>query len=356
MMTMNPKYELAYFTEIARRANPDLITCYKFSPANIHPISQLARGERYDHAQAAWLEEEFPIPQILYDRCFYSDDFDSKQTMAIVKWLKNKQDLTFLGNGLPNKWAIYEILSTSSLSPYIPETRKAYSGKNALSQLKAWRKMLLKPVSGSGGKGIFSLEKTASSIQARMDIGGELMERKFHSEHETEAWLDGIFHKTEYMLQRFLNLTDSQNRPFDIRFFLQKDMEGRWVVRGKGIRRGKMGGLLSNLNAGGEVMAFDEFIHSLDQKTKKFLLIEMREILMKVPHALEMAFPPLFELGIDLGISKDRAIWILDTNSKPGRKVLYGTDPGSKEMLYRAPLEYALFLAKKQSEREEQTS
>jgi len=43
---------------------------------------------------------------------------------------------------------------------------------------------------------------------------------------------------------------------------------------------------------------------------------------------------------------------VLDTNSKPGRKVIASTNPDLKEVLYKAPLEYARMLTL--PEREEQ--
>ena len=356
MMSLNLKSELSYFTEIARRANADKFNCYRFTPSQIHPLSQLATGERFDPKQDKWVREEFPVPKILYDRCFYSDDLISKNSMAIVKWLKSRDDLTFIGNGLPNKWSIYEVLSTSQLSPYIPETVKVTCGKMIIAQLHSWGKLLLKPVFGSGGTGIYSVEKKGQTFIISNDLGGELTQKTIHSESETEEWLDQLFDKKDYLFQPYLELTDSQNRPFDIRVLLQKDMTGRWTVRGKGIRRGKENGILSNLRAGGEIFPLEEYVSSLSQRSRIFVLHELDEILTKLPAILESSFPRLFELGIDIAISKDNALWILDTNSKPGRKVLFDTNPEVKDILYRAPIEYALFLAKNPSKREEQHS
>lgn len=354
MMALNPQSELDYFTEISRRANPGLMKCYRFSPSHIHPVSQLASGERFDHGKDDWVKDEFPVPKILYDRCFYSDDPTSKQSKAIVQWLKSRGDLIFLGNGLPNKWTIYEKLSKSSLSPYLPETFRAHSGQAVILKLKEWRKVILKPILGSGGAGIYSVEQKKQTYLISMDSGEKLIEKRFHSEGETKAWIDELFQKKDYLMQRYLELKDHENHPFDIRFLLQKNQEGKWCLRGKGIRRGHKAGILSNLSAGGKVLPFDEYIRTLDQKAQKFFLLELKEIISQLPLELESSFPHLFELGIDIGISADKAIWILDTNSKPGRKVMYATAPHNKEELYRAPIDYALFLASNLSEREEQ--
>ncbi|MBT2678061.1 YheC/YheD family protein [Bacillus sp. ISL-35] len=354
MMSRSFNSETTYFTEMAKRANPDIFTCFRFSPAKIHPITELVAGERFDYEKKKWLKAEFPLPKIIYDRCFYANDTESKQSMAIVKWLKSRKDITFLGNGLPNKWSIYEVLSRSALAPYIPETILAASGKAVIAQLEKWSTAILKPVFGSGGAGIFKIKQSGRKFTITADANGSLSEKIFLSTSETEEWLDRLCSKNEYMMQPFLELSDSQNRPFDIRVLLQKDWRDNWILRGKGIRLGHKDGILSNLAAGGEIQAFEDFTGSLDFRTRKFLLLELEEILSILPGILEASFPRLFELGIDIGVSKDQALWVLDTNSKPGRKVIASLNPDLKEILYKAPLEYAMTLSEILPEREGQ--
>jgi glutathione synthase/RimK-type ligase-like ATP-grasp enzyme len=356
MMSLTLNSERSYFTEMARRADADTFICYRFAPTKIHPISHLIQGEVFDRKKDAWRQDEFPVPQILYDRCFYSDDIISKQSLAIVKWLKSRDDLTFLGNGLPNKWAIYDALSKSPLAPYVPQTFKATDGESTIAKLRIWNKVILKPAFGSGGNGIYTMEKKNRTFLITADLEGGLAEKTFHSQTETEVWLDQLFAKKEYLVQSFLELTDAEKRPFDIRVLLQKDSTGNWIVRGKGIRRGSKLGIVSNLTAGGEIVPFEEYTASMPKKSMAFICDELEEILMKLPEILETSFPRLFELGIDIGVSQNHALWILDTNSKPGRKVLLHKNPELKDVLYKAPLCYALYLANNLSEREEQHS
>lgn len=353
MMSLNYLAEDAYFTGIARHADPAEVTCFRFSPAKIHPMTQLVTGERFDQGLDHWVKDEFPLPEFLYDRCFYGDDLVSKQSMSIVKWLKNRQDITFIGSGLPNKWAIYEALAASSLSPYIPKTLQAASGKLVMNELRRMGKSILKPAFGAGGAGIFSLEHAGPEIVLSADSGAAMNRKAFSSKKEAEDWLDQLCKKKAYLLQPYLQLTDADERPFDIRVLLQKDLTGAWKIRGKGIRRGKAGGILSNLTAGGEILSYEEYADGLNDKTRKFLHHELEEILSKLPVLLEDTFPKLFELGVDIGVARDQSLWVLDTNSKPGRKVVTRTDPELKEILYRAPVEYALYLHKNMSEREE---
>lgn len=46
----------------------------------------------------------------------------------------------------------------------------------------------------------------------------------------------------------------------------------------------------------------------------------MEEIFTLLPSILENSFSALFEIGVDIGITPDGSLWILDVNSKPGEK------------------------------------
>lgn len=126
---------------------------------------------------------------------------------------------------------------------------------------------------------------------------------------------------------------------------LQKNELGNWLERGRGIRIGKKGGIISNLSAGGIVSNFMNWIDSLPFALREYIQQELDDILANIPAILEEAFLPLFELGIDIGIDKNGAIWILDINSKPGRKVILATRPEISEQLFEAPLCYASFIS-----------
>nr|WP_233896682.1 YheC/YheD family protein [Heyndrickxia coagulans] len=63
-----------------------------------------------------------------------------------------------------------------------------------------------------------------------------------------------------------------------------------------------------------------------------------------MPAVLEETFQPLFELGIDLLIAGDQSIWILDINSKPGRKMVSLLHPEKTGQMAEAPLAYCRHL------------
>lgn len=91
---------------------------------------------------------------------------------------------------------------------------------------------------------------------------------------------------------------------------------------------------------------FETWSSTLTSDMKEFILNELDYIEKKLPKLLEKEFMPLFELGIDIGVASNGSIWILDVNSKPGRKVILETAPDLKETLYLAPLTYGKQLSR----------
>jgi hypothetical protein len=344
IMTLTMDSENTYFNEIATRAAAHDMECYRFIPSHIDPLTQLVKGKKYDPIEQNWISSEFPIPTILYDRCFYGDDDHSKQCMPIVSWLKNREDFTFLGYGLPNKLELYEILKESVLSPYLVPSQPVTDEKIVFEELAIKKRLILKPVNGSQGYGIYYINKSNKTFHVKTEKHKQMISRIFPNDVKFGKWLKQLIQHRRYLLQPYLELFNQELQPFDIRMLLQKNAEGKWMERGKGIRKGSTGGILSNLSAGGTVIDFKSWSSNLPITVKEFIKNELDYIKLNLPLLLEEKFLPLFELGVDIGVAKDGSIWILDVNSKPGRKVILSTSPDLQNTLFDAPLLYGKHL------------
>jgi hypothetical protein len=168
-ISLNHESEASYFTEVAKRAALRGIVCYRFIPTSINPLTQLVKGKKFELESQSWINSEFPIPTILYDRCFYGDDQHSKKAIPIVNWLKNREDITFLGYGLPNKMELYKTLVNTELAPYLPPSQQVNSYKTVFNRIENWKKIMLKPITGSQGFGIYYIEKTDDSLLVKTE-------------------------------------------------------------------------------------------------------------------------------------------------------------------------------------------
>ncbi|MEH7381552.1 YheC/YheD family protein [Bacillus sp. JJ1533] len=347
-ITLYPNQERNYATELAKRA-PELgIQLYRFTPTSIEPTSEWVRGEKYNHRTNTWEQSMFEIPMFLYDRCFYSNDEISKKSQPIMNWLKLRPANAFLGHGLPNKWEIYNTLrQDKELSPYIPSTDQALSASAILRTLMKQHQIILKPEKGSMGKGIIGLFLHRNHVEVIYKDKHLLKKNQFTTRGDLKRWIDSVITSQPYLSQPYLPLHDEENRPFDIRILLQKDGQGKWVEQGRGIRLGLPNHLISNLGGGGETQSFEKWTETMTFLQKQLLSDNIHTIINRLPDVLEVHFEPLFEIGVDLGLTKDGAIWILDTNSKPGRKVILETNQSKEDVLYKTPLQYCLHLHSK---------
>ncbi|MEH7012740.1 YheC/YheD family protein [Neobacillus niacini] len=342
IITLNIESEASYIHEIAARSHSCGMECYHFLPSSINPLTKQVQGRRFCATKKSWVDGEFPIPSLIYDRCFYGDDEHSKQCIPIVSWLKSMDDITFLGFGLPNKLELYETLSNSRLSPYLPHSQSIKDCLQVANALYKQKKIIIKPINGSQGYGIYYLKKNNKTIHVKTEKNKKIISRIFPNETKLFQWLQPLINFRPYLLQPYLELSNTSSQPFDIRILLQKDEKGVWVERGKGIRIGNTGGILSNLSAGGSVLDFTSW--SSTQASKEYICSELNFITTNLPKILEREILPLFEIGIDIGMAKNGALWILDVNSKPGRKVVLQTEPDLEETLFLAPLLYGKYL------------
>lgn len=354
-MTLDLLHEHNYFTEIAKRAENKGIVCYRFIPSKMNPTTEIIEGEVYVPGEERWLKQNFYLPDYLYDRCFYGDDFHSKQCKAILAWLKGKENDRFLGFGLPNKLVLHEVLSQSKLSAYLPKTVSFLSAQTIISLLKEHKRVIMKPTDGAQGNGVYLIEQDGNHVIVTTDKVNKQASRVFSERSTLVSWLERLLSKREYLLQPFLSLQNENKHPFDIRTFIQKDGNGNWRTAGMGIREGRKDGIVSNLSLGGTVIPFEDWLEGVSTDKRDFVIEEIKDILKSLPHILENHFPPLFELGVDLGLAKDGSVWILDINSKPGRKVLLSSKPHLKEYLYESPLLYARWLQERRETSHEKT-
>jgi hypothetical protein len=345
ILLLNYEQERHFFNEMAQKGTQNSFEIYMFCPTDINPLTEEVHGLKYDETSCQWVEEVYPIPSYIYDRCFYQNRAHFKTNYPIINWLKNKKEITFLGYGLPNKWHLYEVFSNHKiLSPYIPETIRATSVKSIIDYALTKKKVLCKPESGSQGRGIFALIESNGTLSLRLPKEGKVIEKHFTTLNECEKWLAHVLTLSSYLMQPFLSLSDKDNHPFDIRVFIQKNKEGTWVERGRAVRRGSKNNILSNLHRGGKVGSYSTWLKSMPQRKRSFINTEIDMLIKQATTCLDEHFSPLFEIGLDIGMAQDYSIWLLDTNSKPGRQIILQNKKRLNDDLYEAPFHYCNYL------------
>lgn len=344
ILVLNMNQENDYFSKVGHKAASLQMQLYRFLPSAVNLQTEHVTGEKYCANEQKWIEDEFPLPKLLYDRCFYSNEISYKKDYPIVNWLKSHPNITFIGYGLPNKWKVYSALKTNSdLAPFLPETSLLTNSQMIINELEKSSKIILKPASGSQGKGIIALFKHSNGITIQTQKNQKKIVKSISDTLKLTQWLDKVIINRPYLLQPFCSIQDSQGYPFDIRILLQKNEKGNWIEQGRGIRKGKYKHLISNLHGGGTTVPYEKWIKEIPTPQRGYIEENINKIISILPNTLEESFGSLFEIGVDISVDQQGQIWLLEVNSKPGRQVILHTHK-NKEKVYEAPLLYCKHL------------
>ncbi|MDF2813956.1 MAG: endospore coat-associated protein [Paenibacillus sp.] len=321
---------------------------FVFFPNRFMIEEQSVEGYTLLPGEDNWSAGRFPLPQVVYDRCFYTTRSNYGEYRECIRKLKEHPDIRFLGYGLKGKWDVHQMLMRhESLRTYLPDTKKLLSHKTLKDELNRSEAVFLKPEAGSQGKGVLRLTREGGFYHLLgRNRRNERIERTFQSERFLLQWLSSFIAGRPYLVQPYLLLNTRDGDPFDVRCLMQKNRKGIWEVAGIAVRRGKSGNVTSNLHGGGvavELMPF--LLKEFGQEKASRIHRTLLEIATQIPETLEQHHGRLAELGIDLGIDTSGNIWILEANSKPGRSAFtHFSDPAARIASIRNPIYYARYL------------
>jgi glutathione synthase/RimK-type ligase-like ATP-grasp enzyme len=345
LMTSNLSVEEKYFTELAKVARQQSLDICRFTPQQIDIETKEIHAQVLDENQENWMDQKMVVPDFIYDRTFHGLTRETTDLTEKIKWLKKQS--TFLGYGLPSKWEIYEALKNHPhLQAFLPKTSKIHTSEDMWKQLDEHERIVLKPAFGARGTGIYLVKKTNEGAIVTMTKKAEKYERSFQSKSHVNKWVDRLLQRYSYLCQPYLELSTAENHPFDLRVLLQKDHRNQWVERGRGIRLGQKDNITANIATGGLFLPVTTFLQTYPDTIPLAAEHTIQHILRTLPDQVEARFNRLFELGIDLGVDRNGQVWILDINSKPGRKIIESLYPAQYHQLYLAPILYCQYLAK----------
>jgi Glutathione synthase/Ribosomal protein S6 modification enzyme (glutaminyl transferase) len=336
-------------SEAAGRLNMDL---FVFSPAGYGARAGQLLGYRLQ--SGAWTEEYCPLPDIIYDRCFCRNVEERAACKAVLTAIREQKSVLVLNGSLPGKWEVYNALRQDSiLAPLLPSTGRLDRPDTLLQLLKSHNKELfLKPSAGMQGRGTLHLRQsllTGQWIAAGRTRNNLPFRHRFDQYSGLAQWIRRFIGHASYIAQPYLQLTDPEGNPFDLRVLVQKNGQGRWGITGTVIRTGRSGSVTSNLHGGGTAA------NAAKHLSRMFGAAQTAQIIDKIQHAclhaaerLENSYGRLAELGIDFGIEPDGQIWLLEVNSRPGRSSFQQAgDRSAEQMSVEHPLRYARLLSQR---------
>ncbi|MFE9273878.1 YheC/YheD family protein [Paenibacillus glucanolyticus] len=302
-----------------------------------------------------WSSGSFPLPDIIYDRGLHRN---GEETAAASESLNRmlQRGSRLWSRGLPGKQKVHQLLKHSAaLRPYLPATL-SYTGDKSLNRalLAFGSGIFMKPSGGSQGRHtlcISWIDELHVKLQGRDRIN-RMFEQTIPLEKMND-WVRRFTGRRRFIIQPFLKLHNRNGEPYDIRSLVQKNDRGLWSITGIAVRQGAVQGLTSNLHGGGTAYPALPYLTSDFGEEKALKIIQtIRELSAQLPSLLEEGFGRLGELGIDFGVDMSGRVWILEVNSKPGRRAFTLTGDGDAARLsVEHPIQYARYLLLRQLRR-----
>ncbi|WP_249529912.1 YheC/YheD family protein [Paenibacillus brevis] len=322
---------------------------YVFTPSSVSAGQSSIRGFCFENG--SWQQRMYAPPDIVYDRCFSYDRRTLHRKHIAMKRLAGVHQFSYLTRGLSGKWNVHRaLLGCPELVPYLPDTLPYRTE----SQLELWLdshqgEAFLKPQHGTHGKRTLHIISPSSSEKLLLtgrDGQNQILHRQFHSRQEGLNWIHSFIANRPYIMQAYLELVTSGKEPFDIRALMQKNAQGCWELTGMAARIGAKETLTSNLHGGGVPREAESFLRSeFGIGPGSRIADTVRELSGKIPVCLESRFGRLAELGIDFGVDRSGKVWVLETNSKPGRSSFFRIgDAVSARKSFENPILYARYL------------
>ncbi|GKU75798.1 YheC/YheD family protein [Paenibacillus sp. L3-i20] len=320
---------------------------FVFTPQDVNYNKNRIYALFYDPETSRWSRKWTNFPHLIFDRCRIQKSHRYEQ---LLKFRSKYSHLRFLNRPLRNKWAIHSILSKDAkLSAFLPKTRFIEKTQDVHDMLRIHSLLYLKPVNGTGGRGILRIEKGKDGsllVQGRDQLR-RIVQPKRMSSSQLDSYLsDWNLKETRYIVQQGIQLKLRNGRVHDYRLLVQKDGSGQWRITGCAGRVGAPGSITANLHGGGRAVKFDQLLGEWFQDDQKISSIkaDVERFGIEVATYLELCYSALCELAIDIAIDKRGKVWMIEVNPKPAREVFIRA--GERDVYRNAivkPLEYAIW-------------
>lgn len=345
--------DLHYFQKLSTYGKKLGLSVFVFTPEDIDSEKKQIRALVYHEPTGKWVRKVTSFPDLIYDRCRYQRTY---RFQLLRKFRSDYPNLLYMSRPLVHKWSMHQILSKNGkIRPYLPETVPYHTIQDLKQFLKSHRLVYLKPIDGTGGRGILRIERTEAGsllIQGR-DRSRKIIAPQMVKPEQLSARLVNWDLKNRYLIQQGISLKLKDGRVHDYRLLIQKSGDGSWGVTGCAGRIGPPRSITSNLHGGGMAVPAAKLLRLRFSSPVKIAEIskDMGRLAHLVVHHVEKQFGSLCELALDIAVDPSGNIWLLEINPKPAREVFrrIGESDTYKKAVTR-PLEYALYLYHKNKE------
>ncbi|WCK52502.1 YheC/YheD family protein [Aneurinibacillus sp. Ricciae_BoGa-3] len=232
-----------------------------------------------------------------------------------------------------NKLEKFNVLKEDKrVNSFVPETR-FMAEEHLWELLKKYGAVILKPIEGSGGRGIITVsseanENEAFRVQVKL-IKQVVTSKDLYSYLTREILGDFVSYFSRgrvsqilsetYIVQHQIPLAEIDNRPFDIRVMVQRKNDSPWKVTGKLAKLASLGYALTNINLGATILAIQTALQrsSLKHLSPESILSQLDQLALWAADQLHRQDPNIKVIGFDMCLDTNGKVWILEANFTP---------------------------------------
>lgn len=334
------EYALEFIPEYSKLHGSIII----FTPDKVDQSKRLIEGYCYNPKSKSWVRGTFPYPLSIFLKPLLDTDLKNHFLSIIGDSIFN--------NFFTDKYKMHKLLSkTPAFVSHLPDTILYESPQDIFNMLEKHSKIYVKSISGQCGKGVCRINKGENGrIAISYRYKRNNVEEFVEDSSSGRVTIEKFFTPNKFVVQQGLNLMTFEGRPFDFRHIIQKDDSSKWISKGIIGRIAAPGSVVSNISNGGKAMWAEELLKkafNLSDAEANDMVNIMTSLGLSVCDELDKSGILYGDLGIDIGIDKDKRMWLIEINSR-------GPDPYiamsvKDKKLYKdllsTPLLYAKYLA-----------
>jgi hypothetical protein len=315
---------------------------FAFTPRDINWQQETVHGWFYQQG-TGWQRRVVPFPDVVYNR-LPSRKAETGVALTSLRERFVRKRIPFFNWSFFNKSDVYKMLDNDPEAlKHLPESVHNPTPERIREMLEKHQFLYYKPSGGSLGVGIYRLtyhprkgyfiryRRNGTNVLLRFTHFNGIM-KLLRARHGNEL--------NQYVVQQGIRLVELEHCPIDFRFHMHKDGSNRWVVAGIGAKKAGRGSVTTHIKNGGSLMTPEQALNQTFGELSQDVLNEAKTTAVKLSEAIERNYShTLGELGLDLGIDRDGAVWMFEANAKPGRSIF--KHPALKDQ-GRASLQYIL--------------
>ncbi|SHI59964.1 YheC/YheD family protein [Lutispora thermophila] len=307
------------------------IELIKFTRSGIDWEKQEIKGIMFNSGK--WEEKVTRFPDSIYNRCYTSSTVTTDKLEKVIGSGKVFNSFTRF-----DKYKVYSILKESGLEDLMLPTYQ-YTREHLLSMLHEEGTVLMKPVKGAMGHKI--LRFTFQSNEYKVYIQTFYSVKIIKSADDLIIFIDKQCTPEKYIIQPFISFASIDGHVFDMRMLVQKNKKGVWNITADMSRVAYRNFFITNLTY--DVLRIHEVFENAG--FDKTILLELRDISIRVAEILEEKLCFLGEISVDFGIESNGKLRIIEVNGKPEKTVFGRISDEALQKVFITPLEYAAYLA-----------